>query len=113
MLSKARRFQVFCRDGFTYQYCGLSAPFVILEVDHVYPVSRGGSDDEGNLVTACRDCNRGKRDQELPRPCVACDDCERLSTACPLHECPTCGSSNGLLCCVATDENSGFSSGLQ
>lgn len=29
------------------------------EVDHVVPVSAGGSDAIGNLVPACRDCNRG------------------------------------------------------
>ncbi|WP_152548756.1 HNH endonuclease [Kozakia baliensis] len=33
-----------------------------LEVDHILPVSRGGSDDEGNLTCACRNCNRAKGD---------------------------------------------------
>lgn len=34
-----------------------------LEVDHIKPVSRGGSDDESNLCAACRACNRGKCDR--------------------------------------------------
>jgi len=33
---------------------------VSLEVDHRIPESKGGTDDESNLVTSCRDCNRGK-----------------------------------------------------
>ena len=35
-------------------------PDLVLEVDHVVPRSEGGTDDESNLVTTCRDCNRGK-----------------------------------------------------
>ena len=64
-LSKAVRFEVFKRDKFTCQYCGASAPDVILEVDHINPVSKGGTDDLFNLITSCRDCNRGKRNKKL------------------------------------------------
>ena len=59
-VSKKTRFEVFKRDAFCCQYCGASPPNVILEVDHVIPVSGGGSNDELNLITACFDCNRGK-----------------------------------------------------
>jgi 5-methylcytosine-specific restriction endonuclease McrA len=34
-----------------------------LECDHVTPVSRGGDHSDENLVTACRPCNRAKRDK--------------------------------------------------
>lgn len=54
------RFEVFKRDSFRCQYCGRSAPDVILEVDHVKPVAEGGKNTLLNLVTSCRDCNRGK-----------------------------------------------------
>lgn len=64
-ISKAVRFEVFKRDKFTCQYCGVSAPEAILEVDHIKPVSKGGTNDLLNLVTACRDCNRGKTNREL------------------------------------------------
>lgn len=64
-LPKSTRFEVFKRDSFTCQYCGRSAPDVILEVDHIVPVASGGTDDVVNLVTACRDCNRGKGAREL------------------------------------------------
>lgn len=59
-IPKSIRFEVFKRDSFTCQYCGRSAPDVLLEVDHIVPVSKGGTDDLLNLVTSCRDCNRGK-----------------------------------------------------
>ena len=42
-IPKSIRFEVFKRDSFTCQYCGESAPNVILNVDHIYPVSKGGA----------------------------------------------------------------------
>jgi hypothetical protein len=59
-VSKKTRFEVFTRDGFTCQYCGKQPPDTVLEVDHIIPRSRGGSDDIDNLATSCFDCNRGK-----------------------------------------------------
>ncbi len=59
-LSKKIRFEVFKRDSFKCQYCGKASPDVILEVDHIKPVSEGGTNDMTNLITACFDCNRGK-----------------------------------------------------
>lgn len=64
-LGKKIRFEVFKRDRFTCQYCGRMAPDVILEVDHITPVCEGGTNDILNLVTACRDCNRGKGKTKL------------------------------------------------
>lgn len=59
-LGKKTRFEVFKRDKFTCQYCGRMAPDVILEVDHIKPVAEGGTNKMINLITSCRDCNRGK-----------------------------------------------------
>ena len=94
-LSAKRRFEVFKRDNFTCQYCGRSVSSedlpvlkksndpaldelmvqlklakygVILEVDHIIPLNRGGGDDMDNLVTACKDCNRGKGAGLLSEP---------------------------------------------
>lgn len=64
-LNKAIRFEVFKRDHFTCQYCGRKSPDVILEVDHIVPVAEGGTNDIINLVTSCRDCNRGKGKRKL------------------------------------------------
>lgn len=59
-ISKKARFEVFKRDSFTCQYCGGKAPDVILHVDHIDPVSKGGGNDILNLITACAGCNGGK-----------------------------------------------------
>jgi hypothetical protein len=59
-LSKKVRFNIFKRDFFTCQYCGATPPGVVLEVDHIHPVSEGGKNTSDNLITACFDCNRGK-----------------------------------------------------
>ena len=64
-VSKKIRFEVFKRDYFTCQYCGRKPPEVQLEVDHIKPVAKGGTNDILNLITSCADCNRGKRDIEL------------------------------------------------
>lgn len=64
-ITKKMRFEVFKRDSFACQYCGMSAPEVILEVDHINPVNNGGETTLINLVTSCRDCNRGKGKRKL------------------------------------------------
>lgn len=64
-VSMKLRFQVFMRDEFQCRYCGNSPPHVIVEVDHIVPVTGGGSDDIDNLVTACTDCNSGKGEMPL------------------------------------------------
>jgi hypothetical protein len=64
-IKKSVRFEVFKRDGFACQYCGAKSPDVILHIDHINPVSKGGDNEIINLVTACCDCNLGKSDRLL------------------------------------------------
>lgn len=59
----SRRAAVFDRDGYACRYCG--AGDVELECDHVVPIARGGGSDIANLATACKPCNRKKRDMTL------------------------------------------------
>ncbi len=59
-LTKRVRFEILRRDNHACRYCGASAPGATLTVDHVIPVALGGTDDPGNLVAACKDCNAGK-----------------------------------------------------
>jgi len=66
-VSRKIRFEVFKRDGFKCSYCGKAPPTVILEVDHIDPKSRGGKDHINNLLTACFDCNRGKKNIPLDK----------------------------------------------
>jgi 5-methylcytosine-specific restriction endonuclease McrA len=64
-VSPRTRFRILERDHFTCQYCGRSAPEVVLEVDHYEAKALGGGDHDWNLVTACRDCNSGKSNTEM------------------------------------------------
>lgn len=64
-IGKKMRFDVFKRDNFCCQYCGSTPPKVVLEVDHIIPVSKGGKNRMENLLTSCFDCNRGKSNHLL------------------------------------------------
>ena len=66
-VSKKKRFEIFKRDGFRCCYCGNIPPKIVLEVDHINPVSDGGTNDPNNLLTSCFDCNRGKSNIKLSR----------------------------------------------
>lgn len=66
-IEKKIRFAVFERDGFRCTYCGQSASDTVLHIDHVKPVSKGGTNDIVNLVTACIACNLGKGAAETAR----------------------------------------------
>ncbi|NNM43642.1 MAG: HNH endonuclease [Chlamydiae bacterium] len=62
------KLEVFFRDSCTCQVCGSSpvtSPGLKLEVDHVIPFSKGGTDEISNLQTKCFNCNRGKGNNEL------------------------------------------------
>lgn len=65
VLGKRKRFEIFKRDFFECQYCGAKPPNVVLEIDHIIPISKGGTNDDLNLATACFDCNRGKYNGDL------------------------------------------------
>lgn len=65
ILSDSLRYDVLKRDNFTCQICGASSKKdgVKLEVDHIFPVSKGGKTEMSNLQTLCERCNRGKSDK--------------------------------------------------
>lgn len=51
------------RDNHTCQICGLSTrdeKNLLLEIDHIIPISKGGLSTEENLQTLCWKCNRTK-----------------------------------------------------
>lgn len=70
-VTKRLRFEILRRDGHACQYCGEKAPNVTLHVDHVIPVALGGTDQPGNLVAACKDCNLGKSSVPTDAPIVS------------------------------------------
>ena len=59
-ISKKLRFDVFKRDGLVCAYCGATPPTVLLQVDHIHPVAKGGTNEIDNLITSCQPCNIGK-----------------------------------------------------
>ena len=62
MTNKLREF-IKVRDNFTCCNCGNSThlePNLLLEIDHIIPVSKGGYTLEDNLQTLCWKCNRAK-----------------------------------------------------
>lgn len=58
--SKNIRDKVFKRDGYRCVRCGASNKEKRLEVDHIIPISRGGTNDIDNLQTLCWECNKDK-----------------------------------------------------
>lgn len=57
-IDRGMRLKIYKRDGYRCHYCGThKGPF---QLDHIRPYSKGGTDDERNLVTACRPCNMAR-----------------------------------------------------
>ena len=54
------RLNIFARDKFTCQYCGVKPHRSQLNLDHVVPRSLGGKTSWENVVCSCVDCNRRK-----------------------------------------------------
>ncbi len=65
MTSKLRQ-HIKERDNYTCKFCGNSThkePNLLLEIDHIIPVAKGGLTEEDNLQTLCWKCNRSKSDK--------------------------------------------------
>lgn len=63
LMTKKLREYIKDRDNHTCCTCGNSTekePNLLLEIDHIIPVSKGGLTEEGNLQTLCWKCNRSK-----------------------------------------------------
>ena len=55
------RLKILARDANTCGYCGAEAK----HIDHIIPVSAGGTDDAENLTAACARCNQLKSDKPV------------------------------------------------
>ncbi|GAA1874822.1 hypothetical protein GCM10009715_22000 [Paeniglutamicibacter psychrophenolicus] len=63
LMTAKLRGQIKERDGYACLQCGVSVasePHLLLEVDHIMPVSKGGLSTFENLQTLCWRCNRSK-----------------------------------------------------
>lgn len=59
---------VFLRDQYTCQYCGIEVNDTNATLDHVHPQSLGGKSNWANLATACKSCNYKKADNPKIKP---------------------------------------------
>jgi len=57
---KFSRVNIYARDGYRCQYCGIRCSIGELTYDHVVPRSRGGRTSWDNIVSACYACNAHK-----------------------------------------------------
>lgn len=68
LMTKKLREYIKKRDNFTCCLCCNSThiePNLLLEIDHIIPISKGGLTTETNLQTLCWKCNRSKSDKLL------------------------------------------------
>ena len=54
------RHAVYLRDNYRCRICGKGDKDYDLQIDHIKPVSKGGTNDMSNLQTLCEDCNKEK-----------------------------------------------------
>ena len=63
LMTKKLREEIKERDNYTCCTCGNSIkqePNLLLEVDHIKPIAKGGITEKSNLQTLCWRCNRAK-----------------------------------------------------
>lgn len=63
LMTSSLREKIKSRDSYACQICGLSVNAeknLLLEIDHIVPLSKGGITSESNLQTLCWKCNRSK-----------------------------------------------------
>ena len=63
-ISGTLRYEILKRAKFRCELCGISAEKKALEIDHIIPRVKGGSDDQSNLQSLCYSCNSMKRDRD-------------------------------------------------
>jgi diadenosine tetraphosphate (Ap4A) HIT family hydrolase/5-methylcytosine-specific restriction endonuclease McrA len=64
LISGTVRYEVLKRAAYRCELCGVAADLKGLEVDHILPRNRGGTDDPENLQALCYSCNAMKRDRD-------------------------------------------------
>lgn len=71
LMTTALREKIKERDSYTCRFCKNSTfnePNLLLEIDHIIPLSRGGMTTENNLQTLCWKCNRNKGSRIIETP---------------------------------------------
>lgn len=74
-ISSSQRARILARNGFTCQICGRGpgdpdpldpTRTVKLHVDHIRPLSAGGTNEDDNLRVTCSACNEGRSNLDAP-----------------------------------------------
>lgn len=65
--TKFNRSALIKRDKKTCQYCGEKLFLNQITIDHIVPLSKGGTDSFNNCVIACKPCNYHKADLDLDK----------------------------------------------
>ena len=63
-ISGSVRYNVLVRAKGRCEACGVSSDVRAIEIDHIVPKAKGGSNDESNLQALCYKCNAQKRDRD-------------------------------------------------
>jgi len=82
------RYDVIRRAKGRCEACGISADERALEVDHIIPRNKGGSDDLSNFQCLCYKCNAQKRDRDDTDFAAVKASYEDRETGCPFCELP-------------------------
>lgn len=108
MTSKLRN-SIKQRDNYACKYCSASIakePNLLLEIDHIVPVSRGGLSHPDNLQTLCWRCNRKKSNKLIPNGspksdvpvtayttirCFNCQNTQKVDKTLTSFNCAQCG----------------------
>ena len=74
-IRQTKRLAIYMRDGLACAYCGESVEAgAKLTLDHLVPNSKGGSNSETNLVTACHRCNSSRGTRSVRDFCRSVSD---------------------------------------
>ena len=82
-ISGTLRYEVLKNAKFHCLLCGVSADVRALEVDHIVPRNKGGTDDISNLQALCYSCNAMKRDTDSTDFRLIQNDFGRTDSSCP------------------------------
>jgi ATP adenylyltransferase len=87
-VSGTLRYEALKGARFRCELCGVSADIRALEVDHIVPRNKGGTDDPDNLQALCYRCNSMKCDRDATDFRGVRESYERREPGCPFCEIP-------------------------
>jgi len=87
-ISGSLRYNLLKQAKFRCELCGTPADQKALEVDHIIPRNKGGSDDPSNFQILCYSCNASKRDTDDTDFRGMLDAYDNREAGCPFCELP-------------------------